>query len=121
INWVLLCFAALVELFHQAFQRMGIKLALISGFLLLQAIVLLTTVNLNILIYFGQNFNFQDLNLAIALDRVGLHLSLGILLGTFCFRYLYLREQWEQQQHSELNARIQAMQARIQPHFLFNS
>ena len=28
INWVLLCFAALVELFHQAFQRMGIKLAL---------------------------------------------------------------------------------------------
>jgi len=52
INWVLLCFAALVELFHQAFQRMGIKLALISGFLLLQAIVLLTTVNLNILIYF---------------------------------------------------------------------
>jgi len=121
INWVLLCFAALVELFHQAFQRMGIKLALISGFLLLQAIVLLTTVNLNILIYFGQNFNFQDLNLAIALDQVGLHLSLGILLGTFCFRYLYLREQWEQQQHSELNARIQAMQARIQPHFLFNS
>ncbi|MDP1369371.1 histidine kinase [Acinetobacter lwoffii] len=120
INWVLLCFAALVELFHQAFQRMGIKLALISGFLLLQAIVLLTTVNLNILIYFGQNFNFQDLNLAIALDQVGLHLSLGILLGTFCFRYLYLREQWEQQ-HSELNARIQAMQARIQPHFLFNS
>lgn len=94
---------------------------MISGFLLLQAIVLLTTVNLNILIYFGQNFNFQDLNLAIALDQVGLHLSLGILLGTFCFRYLYLREQWEQQQHSELNARIQAMQARIQPHFLFNS
>src|SRR5690606_25696232 len=121
INWVLLCFAALVELLHQALQRMGIKLALISGILLLQAIVLLTTVNLNILIYFGQNFNFQDLNLAIALDRVGLHLSLGILLGTFCFRYLYLREQWEQQQHSELNARIQAMQARIQPHFLFNS
>lgn len=121
INWILLCFAALVELFHQSFQRMGIKLALTSGFLLLQAIVLLTTVNLNILIHFGHNFNFQDLNLAIALDRVGLHLSLGILLGTLCFRYLYLREQWEQQQHSELNARIQAMQARIQPHFLFNS
>ena len=78
--------------------------------------MLLTTVNLNILIHFGQNFNFQDLNLAIVLDQAGLHLSLGILLGTFCFRYLYLREQWEQQ-HSELNARIQAMQARIQPHF----
>ena len=50
-----------------------------------------------------------------------LHLSYGVLLGAFCFRYLYLREQWGRQQHSELNSRIQAMQARIHPHFLFNS
>ena len=121
INWVLLCFAALVELFHQHFQRMGIKLALICGFLLLQAIVLMTTTSLNVLTYSGSNLNFQGLSLAIALDQVGLHLSFGILLGMFCFRYLYLREQWAQQQHSELNARIQAMQARIHPHFLFNS
>ncbi|WP_291360726.1 MULTISPECIES: sensor histidine kinase [Acinetobacter] len=121
INWVLLCFAALVEFFHQHFQRMGIKLALICGFLLLQAIVLVTTTSLNVLTYFGSNLNFQGLSLAIALDQVGLHLSFGILLGMFCFRYLYLREQWAQQQHSELNARIQAMQARIHPHFLFNS
>ena len=121
INWILLCFAALIELFHQHFQRMGIKLALICGFLLLQAIVLVTTTSLNVLTYFGSNLNFQGLSLAVALDQVGLHLSFGILLGMFCFRYLYLREQWAQQQHSELNARIQAMQARIHPHFLFNS
>lgn len=121
INWILLCFAALVELFHQHFQRMGIKLALICGFLLLQAIVSVTTTSLNVLTYFGSNLNFQGLSLAIALEQVGLHLSFGILLGMFCFRYLYLREQWAQQQHSELNARIQAMQARIHPHFLFNS
>ena len=121
INWILLCFAALVELFHQHFQRMGIKLALICGFLLLQAIVLVTTTSLNVLTYFGSNLNFQGLSLAIALDQVGLHLSFGILLGMLCFRYLCLREQWAQQQHSELNARIQAMQARIHPHFLFNS
>ncbi len=50
-----------------------------------------------------------------------LHLSYGVLIGAFCFRYLYMREQWARQQNSELNARIQAMQARIHPHFLFNS
>ncbi|MFB6331350.1 sensor histidine kinase [Acinetobacter variabilis] len=121
INWILLCFAALIELFHQHFQRMGIKLALICGFLLLQAIVLVTTTSLNVLTYFGSNLNFQGLSLAVVMNQVGLHLSFGILLGMFCFRYLYLREQWAQQQHSELNARIQAMQARIHPHFLFNS
>ena len=32
-------------------------------------------------------------------------------------RYLYVREQWLHQQYAELNARIQAMQARIHPHF----
>lgn len=45
----------------------------------------------------------------------------GVLLGAFCLRYLYIREQAVLQQNSELNARIQAMQARIHPHFLFNS
>lgn len=121
INWVLLCFAAFVQLFHQRFDRMGIKAALIAGFLLLQAIVLVTTVTLNVLIHFGMNFHLRSLTAEIAFDRVEMHLSFGILLGTFCFRYLYLREQWSRQHHSELNSRIQAMQARIQPHFLFNS
>lgn len=121
INWVLLSFAACVELFHQYFDRMGIKSALITGFLLLQAIVLVTTVSLNILIHFGINFHLHDLTSEIAFKQVRMHLSFGILLGTFCFRYLYLREQWTRQRHSELNSRIQAMQARIQPHFLFNS
>ncbi|WP_312323786.1 sensor histidine kinase [Acinetobacter schindleri] len=121
INWVLLSFAACVELFHQYFDRMGIKSALITGFLLLQAIVLVTTVSLNILIHFGINFHLYDLTSEIAFKQVGMHLSFGILLGTLCFRYLYLREQWTRQRHSELNSRIQAMQARIQPHFLFNS
>ncbi|MEQ1368341.1 histidine kinase [Acinetobacter schindleri] len=121
INWVLLSFAACVELFHQYFDRMGIKSALITGFLLLQAIVLVTTVSLNILIHFGMNFHLHDLTSEIAFKQVGMHLSFGILLGTLCFRYLYLREQWTRQRHSELNSRIQAMQARIQPHFLFNS
>jgi len=40
----------------------------------------------------------------------------GILL-----RYLYLQQQLRIQQRAELEARIQSLQARIRPHFLFNS
>lgn len=40
----------------------------------------------------------------------------GILL-----RYLYLQQQLSNQQRAELHARIQSLQARIRPHFLFNS
>ncbi len=40
----------------------------------------------------------------------------GILL-----RYLYLQQQLRVKQRAELEARIQALQSRIRPHFLFNS
>ncbi|WP_407306724.1 sensor histidine kinase [Acinetobacter sp.] len=121
INWVLLAFVALVELFQKKIQPLNFGQALVVGFILLQIIVLLTTIILNGLIYFGQNFQIYHLSSDVLLDGVMLHLSYGVLIGTFCFRYLYLREQWARQQNSELHARIQAMQARIHPHFLFNS
>ena len=121
INWVLLAFVALVELFQKKIQPLNFGQALVVGFILLQMIVLLTTVVLNGVIYFGQNFQIHGLSRDVLLDGVMLHLSYGVLIGTFCFRYLYLRERWVRQQNSELHARIQAMQARIHPHFLFNS
>ena len=121
INWVLLAFVALVELFQKKIQPLNFAQASVVGFILLQMIVVLTTVVLNGVIYFGQNFQIHGLSSNVLLDGVMLHLSYGVLIGTFCFRYLYLREQWVRQQNSELHARIQAMQARIHPHFLFNS
>ncbi|TCH63243.1 histidine kinase [Acinetobacter sp. ANC 4862] len=121
INWVLLAFVGLVELFQKKIQPLSFGQALGVGFILLQMIILLTTIMLNGLIYFGQNFQIHNLSSDVLLDGVVLHLSYGVLIGTFCFRYLYLREQSARQQNSELHARIQAMQARIHPHFLFNS
>ena len=121
IDWVLLAFVALFERLHKKIQHFSFGQSLIVGFVLLQMIVLLTTLVLNGFISFGQNFQFQHLTLQVLFDGVGLHLSYGVLIGSFCFRYLYMREQWARQQNSELNARIQAMQARIHPHFLFNS
>ena len=121
INWVLLSFAALMQYGQKKLQDLSLGMTLLSGFFLLQIIVLVTTLSLNILIFFGANFSFNGLTSAILWNDVALHLGYGLLLGSFCFRYLYLREQWFRQQNSELNARVQAMQARIHPHFLFNS
>ena len=121
IDWVLLAFVALTERLQSKIQYFSFGQTLVVGFLLLQMIVLVTTVVLNGVIFFGQNFQFTHITAAVLLDGVVLHLSYGVLIGAFCFRYLYMREQWARQQNSELNARIQAMQARIHPHFLFNS
>src|SRR5690606_37920799 len=47
-------------------------------------------------------------------------LAAAILAG-IVLRYLYLQQQLHNQQEAELQARIQALQSRIRPHFLFNS
>lgn len=122
INWILLSFAAATKVLSQKFLKVSVIQGLCAGFLLLQLIILITTVSLNFLLHWGTYYGeLSGLNVEILFEDVVLHLSYGILFGLLCFRYLYLREQWLRQQHSELNARIQAMQARIHPHFLFNS
>ncbi len=43
------------------------------------------------------------------------------LVSLALFRYLFVRAQWRAQILAQSEARVQALQARIRPHFLFNS
>jgi two-component system sensor histidine kinase AlgZ len=49
------------------------------------------------------------------------HGLISLIMSTLLLRYFYLQSQWRLQQRAELQARIEALQARIRPHFLFNS
>jgi two-component system sensor histidine kinase AlgZ len=46
---------------------------------------------------------------------------ISAILGGVVLRYLYLQHLGTQQEKASLEARVQALQARIRPHFLFNS
>lgn len=48
-------------------------------------------------------------------------LLISAIIGALALRYFFLQHQWRQQKQSELRSRLQALQARIRPHFLFNS
>jgi two-component system sensor histidine kinase AlgZ len=52
------------------------------------------------------------------LIRAGL---ISAIVGAMMLRYLYLHGQWRAQVEAVANARFQTLQARIRPHFLFNS
>lgn len=43
------------------------------------------------------------------------------LVAAAAFRYFYIRAQWQRQVGAQALAQLQALQARIRPHFLFNS
>jgi len=46
---------------------------------------------------------------------------LAALVGAALLRYFYVLEQWRARVRAEAKARFEALQARIRPHFLFNS
>ncbi len=46
---------------------------------------------------------------------------MGAIVAGLIMRYFFLQEQLRARQRTELTARLQALQSRIRPHFLFNS
>lgn len=51
-------------------------------------------------------------------------LSIALMMAILCavmLRYFYVRDQWQEQVRANAKASLQALQARINPHFLFNS
>ena len=49
------------------------------------------------------------------------NMAVAAILAGIALRYLYVQQQLRNQQQAEMQARIQALQSRIRPHFLFNS
>ncbi len=53
--------------------------------------------------------------------RLVRNLMMAAIVSGMGFRYFYLTHQLRHQEQAELTSRIQALQSRIRPHFLFNS
>jgi len=49
------------------------------------------------------------------------NLGISAIMSALVLRYLYVQHQWRQRIQAEAQVRVQALQARIRPHFLFNS
>lgn len=49
------------------------------------------------------------------------NLAIGAILTGPVLRYFYIQNQWRRNVRAETEARVQALQSRIRPHFLFNS
>lgn len=49
------------------------------------------------------------------------NLTVGAIIFAIALRYFYVQHQWAQKIKTESHARLEALQSRIRPHFLFNS
>jgi two-component system sensor histidine kinase AlgZ len=116
IQWIALSSAAVLCLARPLLMRLSDIAAALTSYLLL----MLTTAIVSEVAYrFGiQNQNLDSVGHAGFLFR---NLAISAILGALVLRYLYVRHQWRQQVRAEAEARVEALQARIRPHFLFNS
>ncbi|HEY9199931.1 MAG TPA: sensor histidine kinase [Gammaproteobacteria bacterium] len=117
VQWVALASAGVLCALRPWLMRMSsVAASLLSYLSLLLVTVLLSEIAFRV---------GGRLDLALAdLDHAGFllrNLAIGALLSGMVLRYFYVRHQWAQQVTAEAQARVQALQARIHPHFLFNS
>ncbi|TQV88410.1 sensor histidine kinase [Aliikangiella coralliicola] len=92
----------------------------ISGILSL-LVVLVTTLIFSLSVIRWYWLQPIDLGQQAQSHMVIRNLFIAGLIGSVVLRYFYLLQQYRQQVSLEASARLQALQARIRPHFLFNS
>lgn len=110
IQWIILLSALVLCQLSRTF----LHLSVITGGCLAYATVLLIAL---VVIVSSQWFVDGWINPDLLLNNMALA---AIFSGIF-LRFLYLQQQLRNQQQAELQSRIQALHARIRPHFLFNS
>ncbi len=54
-------------------------------------------------------------------DFTARNLTIGLVVTVLALRYFYVAHEWERNVEMQARARVHALQARIRPHFLFNS
>ena len=115
-QWVVLSCAAILCLLRPRLARLPLKLAATACYGIVLGVTLVFATGSDW--FFGSHeLGGYQPNLAFIFHC----LLISAILTGLVLRYFYLDYRWREQQQAELQARLQALQARIRPHFLFNS
>jgi two-component system sensor histidine kinase AlgZ len=119
MQWIALSSAAVLCLCRPLLQGMGNSAAALVSYLL---VLLITAIVSELAFWLMIN---STLFPAVSSDQHAVFLlralTISTVISAVVLRYLYVQFQWRQRLKTEARARIQALQARIRPHFLFNS
>ncbi|WP_341521992.1 sensor histidine kinase [Pseudomonas sp. G.S.17] len=115
VQWIVLLSAALLCGLRPWLARLPAGMAGLIGCLLVVALTLICTAVTDICQLTGR------LNPGGVVERYLRYALIALIMSALMLRYFYLQSQWRKQQQAELRARIESLQARIRPHFLFNT
>ena len=110
VQWVALTSAGVICLSRRWLSGLG----LISGSLVAFGMVMGITLSVGLL-------SAQLLGGGLVWSTIAGQLVIAGIITALALRYFYVQQALRAQEQSELESRIQALQSRIRPHFLFNS
>ena len=118
MQWIALLNAAVLCLSRRTLNRLPATLTMVISFAIMMAVTLIFA-----LVLIRLNLWMQ---LDVETSPLGEHFLLRVLLISstiyaIVLRYFYIQQQWKLNLKAQSRAEIQALKARIRPHFLFNS
>jgi two-component system sensor histidine kinase AlgZ len=116
VQWVALCSAGALCNLQKFLGSLSTAMGTTLAFALVMFITLIFSF-VAVLVMRGDEVQWYD----VTWEPVLRNMIISAIITGLALRYLYLQHQFVQQQHAELQSRIQALQSRIRPHFLFNS
>jgi two-component system sensor histidine kinase AlgZ len=111
VQWVTLVSAGLLCGLRRWLMAQSIRFAVTVAFLMVQIVTLSLGLASEWVVDRGPD----------VLERIAGQLTISSVITGLLMRYFYVQQRLRQQEQAELQARIQALQSRIRPHFLFNS
>ncbi|HYW04156.1 MAG TPA: sensor histidine kinase [Gammaproteobacteria bacterium] len=121
VQWTALASTGALCLARPAMHRLGMRQAASLSLLL----VLLTCLGMSELAWRLTQWSLVSLPGTVPghghLIFLARTVGIGAIVSALVLRYLYVQHQWRINLRNKAEARIQALQARIRPHFLFNS
>ena len=119
IQWVALISAGVLCIVRPWLRRLKLNIAATASYVVL----IITTTMVSEVTFWTIRWMIVDpsMHLGWYSDFLLRNLGISAIVSAIALRYFYVQHQWAQNLEAKSQARIQALQSRIRPHFLFNS
>ncbi|MEO8017761.1 MAG: sensor histidine kinase [Pseudomonadota bacterium] len=112
--WIALCGAAVLCLLRAYLRRQSVAVSAATVLAIIVGLVMLVS---SAAYYFGHGAMFPEDHLTYLARNAGI----AFVVTALALRYFYVTHLWRHNVELQARARVYALQARIRPHFLFNS
>ena len=117
VQWVVLMSAGALCGSRRWLAQMGLARGALLAFVMITLLTLAVSLGADRVVAGTMSYPRVPINWAAIAKQLGI----ACIIAGMVLRYFYVQQQLREQEQSELQARIQALQSRIRPHFLFNS